>query len=98
MAERQGLPSNRHLLGVYGFSGGAEAYAILLRHWLAIAEEGDLLMCHPAIGSAPDDAIARQRPIEFAVFSDPRLPDWLARSGCRLAALSGIFANFKTDD
>ena len=46
-AARDGLRTNRRMLGVYGFEGGKRHYADLLQNWLVNACDGDLLMCHP---------------------------------------------------
>ena len=45
-ARAHGFAQNESLLGVYGFDGDASRYADRLAHWLAIASEADLLMCH----------------------------------------------------
>jgi predicted glycoside hydrolase/deacetylase ChbG (UPF0249 family) len=88
LASTQGLPMNGRLLGVYDFSASREKYADLLRAWLAIAADGDLLMCHPAAFAEPDDSIGPQRTREFSVLSDSRFPTWLEQQGLTLSRLS----------
>jgi hypothetical protein len=72
LARWQGLGQNRRMLGVYGFDAGTpEAYEALLAGWLAMAQDGDLLMCHTALPGTPDgtDPIAAARCIEHAVLA-----------------------------
>jgi len=88
LASAQGLPMNGRLLGVYDFSASREKYADLLRTWLAIAADGDLLMCHPAVFAEPEDCIGPQRTREFSVLSDSRFPTWLEQQGLTLSRLS----------
>ena len=88
LASAQGLPMNGRLLGVYDFSASREKYADLLRTWLAIAADGDLLMCHPAVFAEPEDGIGPQRTREFSVLSDGRFPTWLEQQGLTLLRLS----------
>ncbi|SDH56544.1 ChbG/HpnK family deacetylase [Propionivibrio dicarboxylicus] len=95
LAEAQGWRLNGRLLGVYDFSSDADGYAHLLRGWLQAAKDGDLLMCHPAIAGAAltqphHDAIAAQRPVEFATLADPRVDAWRATAGVRLVRLSEL--------
>jgi predicted glycoside hydrolase/deacetylase ChbG (UPF0249 family) len=61
LADAQGLPMNRHLLGVYGFSASPEEYRQLLMSWFVGAADGDLLMCHPASAIEAADPIGQQR-------------------------------------
>lgn len=73
-AQAAGLPMNRHLLGVYGFDADAAGYARRLAQWLGQAEDGDLLMMHPAVGGpssegAAGDVISAAREVEYEVLS-----------------------------
>jgi predicted glycoside hydrolase/deacetylase ChbG (UPF0249 family) len=88
LASAQGLPMNGRLLGVYDFSASREKYADLLRTWLAIAADGDLLMCHPAVFAEPEDGIGPQRTRESSVLADSRFPTWLEQQGLTLLRLS----------
>ena len=87
-----GWRSNQRFLGVYGLSGGAAHYARLLRCWLEAAQDGDLMMCHPAHAVEPGegDALMRQRAAEFEVLSSEDMPLWLSASGLRVERLSRI--------
>ncbi|KRA02869.1 ChbG/HpnK family deacetylase [Achromobacter sp. Root565] len=87
-ARSSGLRTNRRLLGVYAFDGGERRYAHLLQTWLFNAREGDLVMCHPALGSAQGSAMARQRRAEFDVLANPKLGDWLCANGVSITRLA----------
>lgn len=89
-ARRAGFRQNRGFLGVYGFEGGTDRYAGLLRGWLASARTGDLLMCHP--GDQAGDALAEARQAEFAVLTGPALEDWLAQARVRLTPMRALLA------
>jgi predicted glycoside hydrolase/deacetylase ChbG (UPF0249 family) len=91
LLERAGVRHNRGFLGVYDFQGDAQRYAALLERWCAAAQDGDLMMCHPAAdGPAPlqaqaaPDAIAAARLNEYRVWSAPDTPARLAGWGVRL--------------
>jgi len=97
LAEAGGWRMNGRLLGVYDFSSDADGYAQLLRGWLQAANDGDLLMCHPAIAGAAltqpcCDAIAAQRPVEFGILADPRVDAWCSAAGVRLVRLSAMLS------
>ncbi len=83
-----GLPMNRHLLGVYGFSASPEQYQTLFRSWLAEARDDDLLMCHPARSAHAGDPIGAQRVREFSVLSDRRFATWIEEHGLSVCRLS----------
>ena len=86
-ADREGLRTNRRLLGVYGFDGGRRRYADLLQNWLFNARDGDLLMCHPAKDARDGGAMARQRRAEYDVLACPKLGDWMLANGVRISRL-----------
>jgi hypothetical protein len=93
LARRQGRVQNRHLLGVYDFSGGAGRYRGLLAGWLASAVDGDLLMCHPSRGVDGADPIGAARLAEFKVLGNGDGFDELLRAaGLGLAPMSRILA------
>ena len=77
-------------MGVYGFEGGKRRYADLLQNWLFNAQDGDLLMCHPAFDSQGGSAMARQRRAEYDVLASPKLGDWLAANGVRITRLPAV--------
>ena len=78
LAASAGLVQNRHLLGVYDFSGGAARYEALLQTWILTAAPRDLLMCHQSSAKAePGDPLAAARRAEFEVLSRPGFVDQL---------------------
>lgn len=79
-----GFRMNRRFLGVYDFQGGRAAYEPLLRNWLAMAEDGDLIMCHPAARAIPGDGLGAQRLAEFNVLKSDAMGEWLAAGGLSL--------------
>ena len=81
-AARDGLRTNRRMLGVYGFEGGKRHYADLLQNWLVNACDGDLLMCHPAKDSSGDCAMSRQRRAEYEVLACLRWANGCAPTAC----------------
>lgn len=82
-ARRAGFPQNRALLGIYDFTPGR--FATLLPQWLAMAGDGDLLMCHPSRPvAAPADPILAARLAEFEVLAADGLPALLRRHGITL--------------
>lgn len=69
-AAARGWPHSRRLLGIARFDGDAARYAGQLQGWLKEVQDGDVLMCHPAVpqhaaagadakGDAEGDAIVR---------------------------------------
>ena len=90
LAEANRFPHNASLLGVYDFQGDTVRYRALLAQWLGQAGEGDLLMCHPAVGAAAGDPIAAAREREFEVLAGDALPALLATAGVQLVALSSV--------
>jgi predicted glycoside hydrolase/deacetylase ChbG (UPF0249 family) len=91
-ATRRGWQSNDHLLGVYGFDTDATGYRALLQRWFALAQDGDLLMCHPASHAPVDDVIGAARQVEWAVWQSDTLPGDLARAGVQITALRNVLA------
>ena len=84
LAHERGHAQNKHLLGVYDFEGGTVRYRRLLAGWLQAAEDGDLLMCHPATSAPADDEIGAARKAEFAVLAEPAFADALRQHGIEL--------------
>jgi predicted glycoside hydrolase/deacetylase ChbG (UPF0249 family) len=90
-AGRRGWQSNRHLLGVYGFDADAAGYRSLLQRWFGLAQDGDLLMCHPARHAPTGDVIGAARQVEWAVWQSDTLQADLTRAGVQITALrSGL--------
>lgn len=77
-AQAQGLRTSDGFLGVYDFQGGTSAYLAWMRRWLAMCRDGDVLMCHPASGIDPQDALSAQRQAEFDVLGGDAMADLLA--------------------
>lgn len=86
-----GCARNGRLLGVYGFDRDAAGYLALLERWLALAADGDLLMCHPAAAMQADDVIAAQRVREFGVLGGPAFAAALAAAGVVVARFAACF-------
>lgn len=85
LAQRQ-WPHNQHFAGVYGFDATTPAaYGAHMAQWLAQAQDGTLLMCHPASQPVAGDAIGQQRAIEYAYLASPAFGQLLAQYGCSLA-------------
>ena len=77
-----GVALNRGFAGVYGFDApDVQHYGAHMQAWLAQAQDGGLVMCHPASAEVPGDAIGRQRPVEFAYLMSPDFGQLLQRSG-----------------
>lgn len=82
---RAGLSTNRGFSGVYGFDAPDEArYGTHMQAWLAQGLDAGLLMCHPATGEVPGDAISQQRPVEFAYLMSPAFGQLLQLSGVQI--------------
>ncbi|NYT65506.1 ChbG/HpnK family deacetylase [Alcaligenaceae bacterium] len=84
LARQHGYSTNRNFLGVYDFEGGSQRYAALLSSWLQNAQDGDMVMCHPAASIQADDGLGVQRYAEFQVLSSPDLGCWLTAYGLSL--------------
>jgi predicted glycoside hydrolase/deacetylase ChbG (UPF0249 family) len=92
LARQHGHAQNRHLLGVHDFSGGAARYRERLAVWLAMARDGDLLMCHPSQLPDGTDPIGAARQAEFEVLASTDFAALLQRAGLTLAPMSAILA------
>jgi len=90
-ARAAGYVQNRRLLGVYDFGGDALRYRARLRQWLAVAQDGDLLMCHPSAGAGDAaDAIRAARQHEYAVLAGADFDALLAEAGCSIVPLRTV--------
>ncbi|MBX9799557.1 MAG: ChbG/HpnK family deacetylase [Burkholderiaceae bacterium] len=83
-----GIKTNHGFAGVYGFDRAD--YANCFKEWLAAAQPGMLIMCHPATEVYPDDEIAKQRVVEYNFFRSQEYLDMLAAAKLKLARLSSI--------
>lgn len=83
------IPTNNGFLGVYSFNAPTKnEYRVLMRKWLSLADNGALMMCHPADSIVKNDAIGAQRPIEFAYLSSEEFKSDLAEFGIHLASFT----------
>jgi predicted glycoside hydrolase/deacetylase ChbG (UPF0249 family) len=80
LAAARGYRTNGRLLGVYGFDGTEDGYLDRLRTWLALARDGDLLMCHPAVPGTWRDPLLPARVREFRVLSSDAYGTLLQRA------------------
>lgn len=71
-AARAGRQCSHRLVGVYDFRGGLDDYLSLLETWVSLAEDGDVLFCHPATMHDPADVLGEQRKIEYQALQHPR--------------------------
>jgi hypothetical protein len=96
-ARAAGFRLNGALWGVYGFDADTAGYAQRLRAWLARAQEGDVLMMHPAMPAkavAPSvkpgtDEIADARVVEYTVLRE-KGGEMLAQAGVQAGRMAGI--------
>lgn len=83
---RERLRHHRSFAGVYNFDAPTPtAYGARMAQWLHDAQDGALLMCHPANASVPGDAIANARTTEYAYLASPAFAELLQRLGVQLA-------------
>ncbi len=90
LANAYGLQTNRGFAGIYSLQPAAD-FGALMEHWLASAQNGDLLMCHPG-GSANDnsDPIAATRPHELAFLLSDKFGAALEQHSVQLSRLAAI--------
>jgi predicted glycoside hydrolase/deacetylase ChbG (UPF0249 family) len=79
---------NGHLLGVYSFDATEARYLSYLRSWLAVASDGDLLMCHPSVAGPWKDPILDARIRECAVLSGDSFLVLTERAGIGIRPLA----------
>lgn len=63
LCKKQQFRQNHQFAGIYDFN--QPDYAALMQSWLKKAQNGLLLMCHPALTGSSDDVIATARKHEF---------------------------------
>jgi predicted glycoside hydrolase/deacetylase ChbG (UPF0249 family) len=88
MAQAHGLRLNRRLLGVYPFDADTAAYLRSMRRWLALAADGDLLMCHPAAARCQGAPHAAARCREYELLAGAAFGSMLAEARVQIAPLS----------
>ncbi|HCN70736.1 MAG TPA: hypothetical protein DIS96_03080 [Pusillimonas sp.] len=81
LAANRGFATNAGFLGVYGFVGGVLAYSQHMQDWLGVAQNGDVLMCHPERG---DQIANSQRLAEYKVLRSRYFDDWLSANSIHL--------------
>ncbi|GAB4218499.1 MAG: ChbG/HpnK family deacetylase [Rhodoferax sp.] len=84
-AASAGMVCARGLFGIYDFDDDEAAYAARMGHWLAQAQAGAILMCHPALHAQPGDPIAAARVREAAYLASPAFAQALIHAGWRVA-------------
>ncbi|MBV8045736.1 MAG: ChbG/HpnK family deacetylase [Paludibacterium sp.] len=81
---RQHLDGPDWFAGLYSLTPGAD-FAALMRHWLDMAPDGALIMCHPGLADPLPDPIAVTRPLEYAYLMSERFAADRAACDVRLA-------------
>jgi predicted glycoside hydrolase/deacetylase ChbG (UPF0249 family) len=79
-----GVACNTRLLGFYDFAHVQADHQQRLRRWLALAQTGDVLMCHPAHRAQDDDPIGMARHAEFRALDSSWWLEALAQEGIEL--------------
>ena len=85
IATHAGMTGATALFGIYDFAGDQARYGRLMGDWLRAAPPGSIIMCHPALGAEPGDAIGVARAREFAYLSGAEFPTALADARVQLA-------------
>jgi predicted glycoside hydrolase/deacetylase ChbG (UPF0249 family) len=88
LVRQHGYRQNHHLLGVYGFDLTERHYLDNLRAWLACSENGDLLMCHPAVPGRWRDPLLSSRNREYAAFASREFLELISHDGLVIGALA----------
>lgn len=86
-AVARGHALNPGFLGVYDFKGGVPAYEGWMRRWLASCRDGDVLMCHPALGADATDTLSAQRQAEYEVLAGPLMGRLLVEHHLRIETI-----------
>jgi len=79
-----GVACNTRLLGFYNFAHEQADHHQRLSRWLAQAQTGDVLMCHPASRAQADDPIGSARHAEFRALEGNWWVQALAQEGIEL--------------
>lgn len=88
IARRHGYRQNGHLVGAYGFEPSEADYLVKLRHWLACAGDGDVLMCHPSLPWEGADPLRAVRAMEYRVLAGEEFSALLKATGIVVGPLS----------
>ena len=87
-ADRLGLTTNTHLLGIYDFGSADVPFGQRMERWLDGVQHGDALLCHPATSTDSTDPIAACRRQEFAYLASDEFDHALRVRRIRVARLS----------
>lgn len=83
-ATQAGLVCNRWFAGLYALTPEA-GFAGLMQQWLAQAEDGGLLMCHPGLPAKDaSDPIAAARAVEYRYLGSQEFADACQQAGVQL--------------
>lgn len=88
LANQNGLTVNRDFMGAYDFTKPHPVYAAMLDAWLSNAQNGTLIMTHPAKYVSEDDAFGQDRVQEYRVLSSELFTLLLEQHGLKLTRLS----------
>jgi predicted glycoside hydrolase/deacetylase ChbG (UPF0249 family) len=91
LAQLQGFPVSRCLVGVYGFNLQRSAYLAKVRQWLQAGCDGSVFMCHPSTRASPKDPIGTARRVELGVLAGDAYADALSRAGVSPVRGTAIF-------
>ena len=89
LASRHGYPQNHRLVGVYGFEVSEADYMQKMKLWLDCARDGDVLMCHPSLPWAGEDALQDARNQEYRVLSGAAFSALLESARLEIGPLRG---------
>jgi predicted glycoside hydrolase/deacetylase ChbG (UPF0249 family) len=92
LAAQAGLSCTRQLAGVYDFSGDEARYASHMDLWLREADDGAVLMCHPAAAAPADDEIGPARERECRWLAGPGFAAALASQRATPVTGTSLFA------
>lgn len=84
LARRGGYRTNRTLLGVRVLNADAAGLELAMQAWLAVAGEGDLLLCHPGLDASG------ARTAEYRLLSGAPFGRWLAEQRIAVATMGAI--------
>lgn len=90
LAVKAGFLQNTHLLGVYPFTASVQRYKQWMSAWLQVVEAGDVLMCHPALGTCHEDSIAAARNCEATILESEWFSDLLQEKNFLLTRLPRV--------
>lgn len=89
-AHREGYRTCHALLGVRALDADAGGLEADLQAWLAAAEDGDVLMTHPAADAATADPLAAARVAEFALLAGKRFGEWIEGERIAIVTMAAI--------